>query len=134
MRHAVRAVPAALAAGLDAARVAHAAVTAQPVLGLPAFAKAETGALPGELAVTVHVSRERAQALFTSAAQPTRALRAGLSVVWSQRGRRLGVARAQPGTRVHASLPAGTTLARGPLVTELRAGSVPVGHAAAGVG
>ena len=82
----------------------------------------------------LHVSRERAQALFTSAAQPTRALRAGLSVVWSQRGRRLGVARAQPGTRVHASLPAGTTLARGPLVTELRAGSVPVGHAAAGVG
>ena len=53
MRHAVRAVPAAVAIGLDAAGVAHAAVTSQPVLGLPALAKAETGALPGELAVTV---------------------------------------------------------------------------------
>lgn len=76
-------------------------------------------------------SGRETSALFTLAARPAKALRARLTVSWSQGPRRLGEVAVPSGRRIRAGLPAGATLGAGRVRAELRAGGIVVGSATA---
>jgi hypothetical protein len=81
----------------------------------------------------VTTSAAGAVARFAFAARPVKALRAKLTVRWSQGGRGLGVVPVGSGAKVTAPLPPGAALRAGALRAELRAGTIVVGSAVARV-
>jgi hypothetical protein len=78
----------------------------------------------------VQVAGGGASALFRIAAQPVRALRGRLAVVWFQGTRRLASVPVASGRSIRASLPGGAGLGAGRLIAQLRAGGTVVGSAA----